>query len=54
MYIQDIIGLAKEKGRTDLVEAYQTALCSFERAAKREANLQTIRRNLLRFCGAGK
>jgi hypothetical protein len=54
MYIQDIIGLAKEKGRTDLVEAYQTALCSFERAAKREAILQTIRRNLLRFCGAGK
>ena len=54
IYILDIIQLAHEKGRSDIVQAYEAALRSFDRAARRDSILPNIRRTLFRLLGGAK
>jgi hypothetical protein len=51
IYILDIIQLAKEKGRSDIQQAYEKALRSFDRYAARDRILTTIRHTLYRLLG---
>ncbi len=54
IYIQNIIELARVKGREDIQMAYESTLRSFDRAAWRDRILPNIRQTLFRFLGGAK